>query len=214
MILHLLRKAGHHQPLIAERLLRVSPQGIESSVAAGPIRHVLIVPWSTLQKFTLRPGDLRENVVVDDSGFPYPLHDLPSGTVLDVNGLRVRLTVHCEPCGRLAGVVKGLGSIKHQRGYLGSFLNSGTIRVGDHVRVLDKEYETIPYDVRERIVWYLCQKSVPVEVSVLVREIGLSMAYCRAIPNLTRGLDVGHMILYKKQQTANSLSRAASQTLT
>ncbi len=82
MILHLLRKANRRQPLIAEGVQGVSPEGIESSVATSSIRHVLIIPRSTLEDFSLQPGEIRENIVVDDSAFPNPLHDLPCGTVL------------------------------------------------------------------------------------------------------------------------------------
>lgn len=44
-----------------------------------------------------RPGDFRENVVVDLDD----LNALPSGTELQIGTAAVRLTLHCEPCSRV-----------------------------------------------------------------------------------------------------------------
>src|SRR5947209_5380901 len=97
MILHLLNKPGRYKPLVEVDELVVSTTGILGSVSSLPIRQVLIVPQNTLDHFRLSPGDLRENLVIDDSGME-PLHSLPSGTVLKIGEALVRLTVHCEPC--------------------------------------------------------------------------------------------------------------------
>lgn len=185
MILNLLNKPGRYRPLVEVDRLMVSTKGIYGAVPSLPIRQVLIVPQSTLDQFRLSPGDLRENVVVDDTKMD-PLHSLPSGTILKIGEVLVRLTVHCEPCGRLKGVVD-LKEIEHKRGYLGAFLNCGQLNVGDSVVAMGVQYEAIPYDLKERLSWFLDGLSVPVEVTTLVHEIGLSLSYCRAIPNLLRG---------------------------
>ena len=138
----------------ATSALVVSPDGIHNAVTTAPIRHVLIVPRSTLVDFGLQLGDLRENIVVDDTGIG-DIHDLPSGTVLGINGVLIRLTVHCEPCGRLAHVLANPKSVEHKRGYLGTFLTGGELHIGDPIRVRGKQYEAVPYDLRERIVWCL-----------------------------------------------------------
>lgn len=185
MILHLLNKPGRYRPLVEVDELIVSTTGIIGSVPSLPIRQVLIVPQSTLDHFRLSPGDLRENLVIDDSRME-PLHSLPSGMVLKIGEVLVRLTVHCEPCGRLKEVV-GLKAIEHKRGYLGAFLSGGRLRVGDPVASMGVQYEPIPYDLRERLAWFLDRQSAPIEVTTLVHEVGLSLSYCRAIPNLLRG---------------------------
>jgi hypothetical protein len=115
-----------------------------------------------------------------------PLHSLPSGTVLKIGEALVRLTVHCEPCRRLKEVVDPK-AIEHKRGYLGAFLSGGQLRVGDPVESIGVQHEPIPYDLKERLAWFLDRQSVPIEVTTLVHEVGLSLSYCRAIPNLLRG---------------------------
>src|SRR5437016_9934124 len=104
MILNLLYKPAPRRAMVATSRLQVSPQGIQDAVVATPLRHVLLVSRSTLVEFRLCPGDLRENILVDDSEIG-DLHSLPSGTVLNISGVAIRLTMHCEPCGRLAHIV-------------------------------------------------------------------------------------------------------------
>lgn len=184
MILKLLYKPARYQPLVEVQELAVSTEGVVGAAPALPLRHVLIVPRSTIDEFRLAPGDLRENVIVDDVGIG-PLHALPSGTVLGLGDVHVRLTVHCEPCGRLRGVVE-TRRVEHRRGYLGTFLNAGVLRVGEGIASLGVRYEAVPYDLRERLAWFLARQPGPVEVTRLVHEVGLSLSYCRAIPNLLR----------------------------
>jgi MOSC domain-containing protein YiiM len=133
--------------------------------------------------------------VIDDRQIG-DLHALPSGTVLGINTVLIRLTVHCEPCGRLAHYVRKPQSIGHRRGYLGTFLSTGELHLGDHVRSLGKRWESVPYDPRERIAWYLRRHSAPIPVKQLVQNIGLPLSYCRAIPSLTRGLADAGMIIF------------------
>jgi Protein of unknown function (DUF2442)/MOSC domain len=163
----------------------VSPTGIFGAVPALQIRQVLIVPRSTLDRFRLSPGELRENLVIDDSQME-PLHALASGTVLRIGEVLVRLTVHCEPCGRLKNVVASK-AIEHKRGYLGTFLTGGQLRLGDPIASLGVQYGAIPYDLKERLAWFLGGLTEPIEVTKLVSEIGLSLSYCRAIPSLLKG---------------------------
>lgn len=184
MILHLLNKPARYEPLVKVDELSVSSAGILGGIPTPPIRQVLMVPQTTLERFRLSPGDLRENVVIDDSGIG-PLHSLASGTVLKVGNVLVRLTVHCEPCGRLKGVVS-IKAIEHKRGYLGSFLTSGRLTVGDEVVSLGIQYEPIPYDLNDRLAWFLHRQPAAIDVTTLVHEVGLSLSYCRAIPSLLR----------------------------
>ena len=204
MIIHLQHKPTRNQPMVPAKSLNVSTKGIANSVSSSPLRQVLIVPHSTLLEFGLAPGDLRENLVVDDTSLPQPLHDLTSGTVLTVGGVRIRLTVHCEPCGRLSSLVPKVRMIMHKRGYLGTFLADGVIHIGDSVCSEGQQHEIIPYDIKERIAWYLRQRKTPVEVSKLVYDVGLSLSYCRAIPKLTKGLGLGQMILFKRDRAIDA----------
>lgn len=184
MVTNLFLKTKRKGHLTEASQLRVARRGIEGNVAVSPIRQVLIVPFSTLLQFQLRPGDLRENIVIDDS-LTGNLHEHPSGTVLEIGCVLIRLTVHCEPCYRIKDVVN-LKAIEHKRGYFGAVLKGGTIEIGDKIRCLQQKNEAIPYDIKERLRWYLARLTAPVQVTRLVHEIGVPQSYCRVIPNLLR----------------------------
>jgi len=170
--------------------LQLSPNGIRGAVATPHIRQILIVPRSTLDLFMLEPGLLRENVVIDDHALG-DLHDMPSGTVLEIGGAQIRLTVHCEPCPRVADCVRPYSRLEHRRGYLGTCLNDATITVGQQVRSLGVKFEAIPFDLKDRASWYLAKCESPVRVTEFVQAMGLSIAYCRAVPNLIRDIAGG-----------------------
>jgi MOSC domain-containing protein YiiM len=182
--------------------LRVNKQGIVGGVESLPTRHVLLLPKSVLSNFNLKAGDLRENIILDG----YDIHSLPSGTVIKLGNVEIRLTYHCEPCKRLKGIVS-LKEILHQRGYLGTILNIGTISKGDPLIILDKQFETIPYDIKERIKWYLDKQTKPVTTKKLVYDIGLSNSYCRAIPNMLKKMDYKYseLVLYPSKKTTQQM---------
>jgi hypothetical protein len=190
MITNLFLKPARRDPMAAVSALSVTPEGLNGSVDAPTIRQLLIVPKTSLDEFDLRPGDLRENVVVDDSRNT-PLHELPSGTVLRLGPIRIRLTVHCEPCPRVAHLVKPIHKLNHKRGYLGQVLNSGILRLGDSYAPGPVEFEAIPYELKERAAWYLAKRQGPIPVKEFVRDLGLSLAYCRAVPHLVRDISGG-----------------------
>lgn len=43
-------------------------------------------------------------------------------------------------------------------------------------------------DLKERIVWYLAKQKSPVPVITFVRDVDLSLSYCRAVPNLIKNI--------------------------
>lgn len=187
MIKQLFYKPARYEPVVPTDSLSLSLDGIVGSVHAEPMRHILIVPQITLDAFGLTPGDLRESVVIDDSSFG-GLHELPSGTVLGLGDAEIRLTIHCEPCPRMNPVVSDYRVLKDKRGYLGTVTKGGTIKLGDPVRPKGVQYEAIPFDLKERILWYLDKQDSPVSVTTLVKDVGLSVSYCRVIPNVLKDL--------------------------
>lgn len=171
--------------------LAVSPDGIKGGVITSPIRQILIVPQETLEFFRLPPGALRENVVIDGGDVFGDLHALPSGTVIQLGAIKVRLTIHCEPCPRIAHLVKPISAIKERRGYLGAVLNSGWLKSGDPLRLLGAQFEPIPFDIKARARWYLGKQAKPVPVMTFIRDMGLPRSYCRAVPALLRPIPGG-----------------------
>ncbi len=186
MVTHLLLKPERMTPLASVSALRFTTEGIVGGVVANPLRQVLILQSDTLGRFGLSPGDIRENVIVDTDD----LYSLTSGTVIKLGDAEIRLTYHCEPCGRVTPYAKPK-DLLHKRGYLGSFLNSGILNLGDEFSVLDQRFEEIPYELPERIVWFL-EKTYEESVTSLelLYGLGLSISYARALPAILRRIPV------------------------
>jgi MOSC domain-containing protein YiiM len=110
---------------------------------------------------------------------------LPSGTVVKIGQSLIRLTFHCEPCGKILKKVD-FETIVHRRGVLGMFLNSGTIRINDPLIVTEQKMEAIPYATIDRISWFLKKRRAPDLAIDLVHAVGLPAYYRRVIPHLLR----------------------------
>jgi MOSC domain-containing protein YiiM len=160
--------------------------GIRGNVACSPFRQVLITSQAVTAECVLRPGDLRENIVVDFDA----LYELPSGTVVQIGHALIRLTFHCEPCKKILSLVP-FDRIVHKRGVLGSFLNEGTISVGNRFSVTEQKLEEIPYAVSDRIRWFLKTRGPSAAAIDLVHGIGLPASSASAVPGLLRKLLFG-----------------------
>ncbi len=183
MLTHILVKPTHKEPLKEVDRVKFSPNGIEGNLSCNPFRQILILPSNVVREFNLRPGDLRENLIVDYDD----LHHLPSGTALLIGTARLRLTFHCEPCKRIQDKVS-ISQIQHKRGYFGQFLNYGTLFRDDLVISLGAIFEPIPYKLSDRISWFLSRQDQPVSLTELLYGCGVSSHYARAIPNMAKHL--------------------------
>jgi hypothetical protein len=182
-------KRAHGKPMERVPRLQFDPQGLASGVRCSPLRQVLITSAAVSRDCGLRPGDLRENIVVDAEGF----YDLASGTVIRIGAALIRLTFHCEPCKKILHLV-AFERILHKRGFLGCFLNSGTIALGDPVTVTEQQLEPIPYGVKDRVRWFLCQQNAGLAAAELAYALGLPSSYARAIPRLVENLAVARRL--------------------
>ncbi len=178
-------KGAQGAPLAAVRELAFGPQGIADGVSSSPLRHVLITSRSVTQSLGLAPGDLRENIEVDFSH----LYDLPSGTVIRIGEALIRLTFHCEPCRKIMHLA-GFDAIVHKRGYLGAFLNSGTIAVGDAFAVTGETLEAIPYAVKDRLRWFFGKRNAGLAARDLVHALGLPASSARVLPGLIANMSL------------------------
>ena len=192
-VTNLFLKIAHNNIMKPVDNLIVTELGIQGNVECLPYRHILMLPSRTLSDFCLSPGQLRENVVLDGDD----IHSVPSGTVIYLGDVAVRVTFHCEPCHRLKAFLNPK-DIVHRRGVLGKIIGSGMIRIGDQVQIGTRAFEEVPYAIPDRIKWYLKKQKEPVFVSKLVHDIGLSRSYCRAIPGIIKRRDdiPEDMILY------------------
>lgn len=179
VVTNLYVKPKHRAALDEVAAFAFDRSGIHTGVACAPFRQVLIASRPLLADCGLKPGDLRENVLVDDER----LYELPSGTVLRIGQALIRLTFHCEPCKQILKLVD-FDRIVHRRGVFGCFLNEGSIAVGDRLSVTAQKFEEIPYAVGERIRWFLSKQRAPLAALNLIHEIGLPTSYARAMPRL------------------------------
>jgi MOSC domain-containing protein YiiM len=176
-------KRAHGAPMESVGALGFGPQGLAAGVRCSPLRQVLITSRSVTRDCGLAPGDLRENIEVDRND----LYTLASGTVIRIGAALVRLTFHCEPCKKILHLV-GFDEIMHRRGYLGCFLNSGTVALGDAVTVTGQTLEAIPYAVKDRIRWFLGKQNAALGAMDIVHGLGLPSSYARAMPRLVANL--------------------------
>lgn len=177
-VTHLFVKHQHGAAVRSSSSIVCNSSGITGNVACAPFRQVLIIPQSVTAELGLKPGDLRENIVIDF----HELHDLPSGTVIEIGEVLVRLTFHCEPCKKIVGLVD-LERVLHRRGVFGTFLNSGQIAVGDRFEITDQKLESTPYAIGARIGWFLKRHGPAAAAMDLVHEIGLPAASSRVLPH-------------------------------
>lgn len=176
------RNRGDEYPLEEVTSFDVDKNGIVGAVPASITRHVLFLPKQILEEFSLTAGNFRENIIIEGAN----IHELKSGTVLLIGAVKVRLTYHCEPCKRVRQFVS-IKEAMHKRGYLGTVLNTGTIKVNDKIEISQNEsFDEIPYDIKERIQWYLDQQENPVSVSQIAFDLGFTKSTERVLPKMIK----------------------------
>lgn len=183
VVTELFVKRQHHASLQAATTIECSQGGIGGRVACAAFREALIASRSVTAELGLKTGDLRENIVVDFDG----LYDVPSGTVVKIGQVLVRLTFHCEPCKKILKLVD-FDRLLHRRGVFGTFLNRGKISIGDACSVTEEKFEAIPYAIGERIRWYLRRHGASAAALNLVHELGLLASSARVMPQVLRKL--------------------------
>ena len=172
-------KPRHDALLQPAAAIACSPHGIAGNAACAPFRQALIVSRAVTAELGLKPGDLRENIVVDCDD----LYDLPSGTVVRIGQARLRLTFHCEPCKKILHLID-FDRVLHRRGVFGTFLNDARIAVGDEFTVTGQRFEEIPYAINERLRWYLKKHGARGAALDLVHALGLPASSGRTMPRL------------------------------
>jgi MOSC domain-containing protein YiiM len=182
-VTNLFIKRAHGARLDVVSRLAFTPHGVSGGVRCSPLRQVLITSRRVSRELCLAAGDLRENIVVDIDD----LYDLPSGSVIRIGEALVRLTFHCEPCRKILHFVE-FDDVVHKRGYLGCFLNRGTIAVGDGAAVTQDRHEAIPYAVKDRVRWFLGQRAAGLAALDFVHALGLPATSARILPRMIEKL--------------------------
>ncbi len=132
--LHIARVKGTpSDPVQSARAL--SGQGLEGdrSCSADNTRQVLVMDQETLEKYSLEPGIIKENITTRGLN----LIDVKAGQVMFIGGeVTLEFVGPCEPCGKMDAIQPGLREkLDGRRGMLAVVINGGDIKVGDQARV-------------------------------------------------------------------------------
>ena len=94
-------------------------------------RQILLLSGSLLDRFSLQPGDVNENAVIDD----IDVMSLREGQELRLGTALVAVTIPCEPCSQMERIRPGLQEqLLDCRGMFVKVLEPGIVRVGDTLR--------------------------------------------------------------------------------
>lgn len=112
LVTHLFVKQERNKPMFAIANLDVlegyGVRGDVSSDYCSP-RQILIIDKANIDHYSIAPGELRENIVVD-------LADgaslQPGAKLTWANGAAIRLTFYCEPCNRIKHLVDSPKKLK------------------------------------------------------------------------------------------------------
>jgi len=129
---HLFIKPARRMPMrAAAEVQAVAAKGLEGDAAFGRSRRqVLLVEGEVLDRFHLRPGQTRENIVVRG----LRMADLALGSRLAIGPVILEVTGDCTPCKHMDELQPGLQeAIRGKRGILALVVEGGRIRVGDLV---------------------------------------------------------------------------------
>jgi|SRR5882757_662359 len=153
--------------------------------AASP-RQVLLVDRHSIDEMALGYSDLRANLVVDGD-----LKSVRSGTILQFGDSRLRITIPCEPCGKLNAVRQGLSrDIGSRRGLLARVLSGGILRTGDSGSTETVSAQPLASDWKARVRDIVAQipEGKVITYAALVTVAGVQSAYCRALPAVLRSM--------------------------
>ncbi len=186
-VLKLFVKPQFGAPMLERQQLQlVEGYGIQDDVNAeiGSPRQLLILDLPSLQQFGLVPGDLRENILLDQG-----IETLISGHILQIGAALIRPTFLCEPCAYLNKIRPGLvKEILGRRGFLGMVVRGGNIAIGDGVVPTTAKLPFLTDYTRGRFDEFVAR--VPpgkiVTTADIVVAMGVSNAHYRVIPTFIK----------------------------
>jgi MOSC domain-containing protein YiiM len=130
---HLFTCLVHRFPMKeAVEVKAIENEGFEGCIHGRPNskRQLLLMDRETLDKFSLPPGAIKENVTVSGMDF----QALGVGQRLRIGESLLEITLRCDPCPRMDEIRMGLQEeLRGQRGWLCRVIEAGTIRKGDSV---------------------------------------------------------------------------------
>lgn len=123
------------QPMQVVKSVQVSAgEGLvgDRHAKKGSSRQVLLVDQSILEKHSLQPGQLRENITVQG----VDVKALEEGDTLAIGDIEFTVGELCDPCANMDALQLGLKeAINGERGLFLSPIGDGTLSVGDQLKV-------------------------------------------------------------------------------
>jgi len=113
----------------------VQDRGLKGCIHGRPgsKRQVSLIDVETLEKLSISPGAVKENITTRGLDF----RRLEADQHLRIGGSLLELALPCDPCSRMDEIREGLQEeLRGQRGWLCRVVEGGTIRRGDGIEVL------------------------------------------------------------------------------
>ncbi|MCC5657164.1 MGMT family protein [Nostoc sp. XA010] len=212
-ITHLFAKAKPGSAMVELKTLNLKVgHGIEGDINADPIspRQVLIVKYEDILDLSIKPGELRENIVVTGIEFN---NFIPGSLLTFESGAAIRLTFHCESCKQIAHLVESLKSIQGKRGILGVVIKSGKIQVGSNFQVQANKFPALSENPYNRFLNFIIKIPIGKVVTYkqIIKGIGVDNSYLRAIPTYLKKASAAdypvHRILDSKGNLINYVNQ-------
>jgi len=187
-------------------------KGDVSSNYSSP-RQVLVVNKADIDQYSIAPGELRENIVLELTDTA----DLKPGAKLTFsNGAAIRLTFYCEPCNRIKHLVDSPKNLEKKRGILGVIIQSGAVVVNDQVKIEPNYFSALSEIPYERFLTLL--QKIPrgkvVTYKQIINSIGVDRSYYRVLPTYLKKTSdryPKHRVLNSKGQIVSHLHQQAKQ---
>ncbi len=194
-IVHLFVKSQRGTVVTARSTLSLKAgEGIAGDIHANPFspRQVLLVSQADLENLSIAPGKLSENIVISGANVE---KFIPGSMLKFASGAAIRLTFYCEPCKRVAHLVKSIDLLDRHRGILGVVIADGVLISGDRFELQPNVFPVLSDVPYERFLDLLTQ--IPAGKVVTYKQvivaIGVSPGYYRALPKyLQKALKDGY----------------------
>jgi MOSC domain-containing protein YiiM len=118
-----------------EQRQAIADHGLEGCAHARPEgkRQVLFASAGHLRNVGVEPGAIRENFTVEGDD----VQKWPVGQRLAVGEAEFEISMRCDPCERMDQLRPGLREqLLGRRGMLARIVKTGTVSVGDEIRLL------------------------------------------------------------------------------
>jgi MOSC domain-containing protein YiiM len=113
----------------------VQDKGLKGCIHGRPgsKRQVSLIDVETLEKLSIPPGAVKENITTRGLDF----RRLETGQHLRIGDSLLGIALPCDPCSRMDEIREGLQEeLRGQRGWLCRVLEGGVIRRGDRIDIL------------------------------------------------------------------------------